>query len=174
MTISSQLAALIAVSFLLLLLHPSVANSNLIAKTCKKTPDFTLCLSSLSAVAARATTVRELALAMIHVVEAKAMTTRRHIKERIRAASFRGGEEAALKACDFYYGIIIDYDVPGAVTEVRYANPKFGVDSMVDSAREAGLCEEQFRGIGRSPLTGENVAVRRLADVAVAIIKNVR
>ncbi|CAI0626494.1 unnamed protein product [Linum tenue] len=173
---TQQLATLVAVSFLLLLPHPSAAQPNrLIKETCKKTPDFDLCVSSLSAAprAARATTVRELALAMIHVVEARATTTSLYIKRLAKTASFRGEEEAALKACEFYYGIIIDYDVPGAVTEVRYANPKFGVDSMVDSAREAELCEEEFRGGNKSPLTGRNMAVRRLANVAVAIIKSI-
>ncbi|CAN1806392.1 Cell wall / vacuolar inhibitor of fructosidase 1 [Linum perenne] len=169
MATCTELATPLSAFFILLLLSLTTAEGTpLIKETCKQTPDYALCVTLLSSRAAKATTVKSLALAMIDVVKAKATATSLQIKKLIKTTS-SPQLKAALQTCDSNYGVIIDFDVPGAVTEVKYGNPKFGVDSMVDSAAESQNCEDQFRGKGKSPLTSRNEDVRRVSDVAAAV-----
>ncbi|CAN0855282.1 Cell wall / vacuolar inhibitor of fructosidase 1 [Linum grandiflorum] len=176
MATSTKLVTQLAVFFIFLFIFLNSAESNtpLIKQTCKRTPDYALCVSLLSTRAAKATSVKSLALAMIDVVKAKATATSLHIKKLLKTPSLAAALKGPLQDCDFNYGIVIDYDVPGAVTEVTYGNPKFGVDSMVDSAAESVNCEGRFRGKGKSPLTRWNEDVRRVSQVAAAIIRIIR
>ncbi|CAN1813765.1 Cell wall / vacuolar inhibitor of fructosidase 1 [Linum perenne] len=168
--INTELATPLSVFFILSLLSITTAEvTPLIKQTCIKTPDFNLCATLLSTRAAKATSVQALALAIVDVVKEKATATYAHIKQLKTTAS--GAWKDALQTCDSDYGVIVDFNVPGALTEVRNGSPKFAVDYMVDSAKESQHCEGQFRGKGKSPLTSQNEDVRRVSNVAAAVIR---
>ncbi|CAN0855286.1 Cell wall / vacuolar inhibitor of fructosidase 1 [Linum grandiflorum] len=169
MATSTKLVTQLAVFFIFLFIFLNSAESNtpLIKQTCKRTPDYALCVSLLSTRAAKATSVKSLALAMIDVVKAKATATLKEIE-------WLFANEPSLKdpltACANMYRVIVDDDVSVAINAVRLGDPKFGEGAMNDAGNEADSCERGFEQ-GESPLTELNKAVRKVADVASAIIR---
>lgn len=141
--------------------------SNLIETTCKNTPNYRLCINTLMAnQGGAATDVAELGLIMVGAVKAKSREALSAVKKLSRN---RKVSVEALQRCKDAYEAVVDADVPEAEGSVR-GNPKFAENGMADAAVEADNCDGAFGG--KSPLSGVNRAVRELAVVARAIIRN--
>ncbi|KAL2459357.1 Cell wall/vacuolar inhibitor of fructosidase 1 [Forsythia ovata] len=158
---------------MLLMFHlhgiPQEKDQNLIETTCKNTPNYQLCISTLRANPGSINTdVAGLGLIMVDAVKAKAKETRNAI-EKLKGSRPELGN--ALNECTKGYNAILEADVPEAVEALTKGNPKFAENGMADSSVEAVLCEDRFKQV-TSPLTVLNNAVRDLSDVARAIIRN--
>ncbi|GAB2293356.1 hypothetical protein Dimus_027556 [Dionaea muscipula] len=79
----------------------------------------------------------------------------------------------ALRRCASLYKVVLEADVPVAREAVEKGDPKFGVDSMVDSSIEADACERGLVAAGklRSLLTEKNKKLQEISNVAAALIK---
>ncbi|CAN1195120.1 Cell wall / vacuolar inhibitor of fructosidase 1 [Linum perenne] len=145
--------------------------SDLIRQTCKKTPDYMLCVISLitDLRGRKAEDVRTLALVMINVVNGKATAASNEIKRLLIKSEPELKEP--LMNCEEAYRVIIEDDVSVAIEAVNLLDPKFGEEAMNDAADESDACERGFDGGKRSPLYGVNKSVRNVADVASAIIR---
>ncbi|CAA3002246.1 cell wall vacuolar inhibitor of fructosidase 1-like [Olea europaea subsp. europaea] len=147
---------------------PQEKDQNLINTTCRNTPNYRLCISTLRA---DPTSINEdvagLGLIMVAAVKAKAKETMKAItKLKVSRPELR----IALNDCSDRYNAILVGDVPEAEQALR-GNPKFAENGMADSSIEAVACEENFKKV-KSPLTGFNNKMRDLSDVARAIIRN--
>ncbi|CAL1397475.1 unnamed protein product [Linum trigynum] len=174
----TKLATLAAAFFsLLLFLNPSTtaaagsANS-LVIQTCKQTPNYDLCVSTITADprAATAADVDTLALVMLDAVRTKATAAEGRIKQLMKAAR-SSAMRKHLGACAEIYDVIINDEIPEAVQAVRLGDPKFGEEAMNDSAAEPGSCDDEFGAGKASPLAEQNQAVRGAAAVTAAIIR---
>ncbi|KAL2459358.1 Cell wall/vacuolar inhibitor of fructosidase 1 [Forsythia ovata] len=147
---------------------PQEKDQNLIETTCRNTPNYQLCISTLSANPGSINTdVTGLGLIMVDAVKTKAKETSNAIKK------LKGSQPElrnALSDCAGRYNAILEADVPEAVEALIKGDPKFAEDGMADSSLEAVVCEESFKQV-TSPLTVLNNAVRDLSDVARAIIR---
>ncbi|CAN0855290.1 Cell wall / vacuolar inhibitor of fructosidase 1 [Linum grandiflorum] len=152
--------------------HAADAVTDLIEKTCQQTPDYDLCVSSITGdpAARNANHVDTLALIMIDVVSNKATATSQMLKEIEWLFANEPSLKDPLTACANMYRVIVDDDVSVAINAVRLGDPKFGEGAMNDAGNEADSCERGFEQ-GESPLTELNKAVRKVADVASAIIR---
>ncbi|KAL2470246.1 Cell wall/vacuolar inhibitor of fructosidase 1 [Abeliophyllum distichum] len=158
---------------MLLLFHfygiPQEKDQNLIETTCKNTPNYQLCISTLRAHPGSINTdIEGLGLIMVYAVKAKAIETSNAIKK------LKGSQPElrnALNDCSGRYNAILEADVPEAVEALIKGDPKFAEDGMADASLEAVSCEKSFKQV-ISPLTVLNNAVRDLSDVARAIIRN--
>nr|WPJ73843.1 cell wall invertase inhibitor 1 [Morus alba] len=143
--------------------------SNVIEQTCKRTPNYNLCVSSLrSDPRSSDADVRGLALIMVGVIEAKAKETLSHIKGLIKASPKRD-ERQPLSSCADYYNAIITADVPQATQALKTGNYKFAEQGTDDAKNEADFCEKSFSG--RSPLTEMNKLVHDVAAIAAAMTR---
>ncbi|CAI0467527.1 unnamed protein product [Linum tenue] len=178
----TKLATLAAAAFsLLLFLNPSTtaaagggANS-LVTQTCKQTPNYDLCVSTITADprAATAADVDTLALVMLDAVRTKATAAEGRIKQLMKAArSSAMRKHEPLDNCAARYDVVLEADVTVARQAVKLGNPKFGEGAMNDVGVECEDCEGGFGRNGeKSPLTKQNGDVRGLADVAAAIVR---
>ncbi|CAN1243339.1 Cell wall / vacuolar inhibitor of fructosidase 1 [Linum perenne] len=159
----------LAFFFFFLLLGSS--DSTLIADTCKQTPNYNLCVSSIAADprGSKAADVETLALVMIDAVNSKATAASQRINHLMKTAP--PSMRKPLRACAQIYDIITKYEIPEAIQAVRLGDPKFGEDAMNDSAAEPASCEQEFGGSNKSPLSQHNQAVHGVAVVTAAIIR---
>ncbi|CAI0626190.1 unnamed protein product [Linum tenue] len=165
-------AAFISISiFLFLSSSPAdgATATSLITGTCKQTPDFNLCVSTLTADprGPKAAGVQTLALIIIDAVKAKATTAYADIKRLLKTAPEL---EGPLKSCAQQYNVILTAEIPEAEEAVSGGVAKFGEDGMRGSASDADLCEDGFVKV-KSPLTVENKVVSGLAAVGAAVIR---
>ena len=141
-------------------------DANLIAQTCRKTPNYKLCVSSLqSDPRSESADVRGLALVMVDVVKATATTALNRINVLLKETP----KDDSLKDCADRYDSILQDDVKVANEAITKGDPKFAEESMNDAGGEAEDCENDFKG--RSPLTHLNKDVTDVADVAAAIVR---
>lgn len=144
-------------------------DGNLIVQTCKQTPFYDVCISSLkSNPRSSRTDVTGLALIMVDVLKTKATETLNHIN------GLRHGSpklNRPLRSCADGYKAIIEGDVPEAIEALQKGNPKFAEQAANDAADVASSCEDGFSG-RRSPLTDMNKVVHEVAAVAAAIVRN--
>ncbi|KAK9948528.1 hypothetical protein M0R45_004099 [Rubus argutus] len=141
-------------------------NANLIDQTCRKTPNYSLCVSSLkSDPRSKSADVRGLALIMVNVVKVKAKTT----LNRINVLLKKTPKDNSLKDCADRYDTILQDDVIVANEAITKGDPKFAEQSMNDAGGEAEDCENDFKG--RSPLTHLNKDVTSVSGVAAAIVR---
>ncbi|ESW26406.1 hypothetical protein PHAVU_003G117400 [Phaseolus vulgaris] len=147
--------------------HPN--DESLIESTCKKTPNYNLCLQYLKASPGSSTAdVRGLALIMVNVIKAKAYDTLKIIHDLQK----KGGgpkQQEALSSCASKYNTVLVADVAQATEALLKGNPKFAENGANDAANEATYCESDFSG--NSPLTKQNNAMHDVAAVTAAIVR---
>ncbi|KAM3707951.1 hypothetical protein ACB098_02G064400 [Castanea mollissima] len=144
-------------------------DDNLIEQTCKQTPNYNLCISSLKSDPKSATAdVAGLALIMVNVLNTTTTQTLIHINSLLQ--SQRNEVKEALLSCVENYKIgVLTADVPVSIEALTKGNPKFADQGTQDAANESNSCEEGFSG--NSPLTVENTNINNVAKVANAIVK---
>ncbi|KAK7291722.1 hypothetical protein RIF29_07095 [Crotalaria pallida] len=146
-------------------------NENLIESTCKKTPNYNVCIQSLkSNPGSSSADVRGLALIMVNVMKAKANDALNKTHELQRVATGHKQKEA-LSSCASKYNAILVADIPSATEALLKGDPKFAEDGANDAANEATYCENDCRGINLS-LTKWNNAMHDVAAVTAAIVRN--
>ncbi|XP_051152632.1 cell wall / vacuolar inhibitor of fructosidase 1-like [Andrographis paniculata] len=187
-----QLISLVFVLLLLLLSTTTTTTaaaisssqySHLIESTCKNTPHFQLCMTTLLQGGHGTTAdVAGLALIMVRAVRDKTRAAISTLKTYPTTIE-RGADPRlvrALQDCARAYNAVMVADVPEAVEALTKGDPKFAENGMADAAVEADVCEDAIAaavGAGaRNPspiaMRRMNKAVRELAEVARAIIRN--
>ncbi|GFP97225.1 cell wall / vacuolar inhibitor of fructosidase 1 [Phtheirospermum japonicum] len=161
------------VLFALTIIHTNAKSQqndqNLIETTCKHTPNYPLCIKTIRAEPTSAgADVAGLGFILVEAVKAKSKVA---LSAARRLSRTQPKLAKPLKECADVYKAVIEADVPEAEQSVR-GNPKFAENGMADAAVEADVCEAAFKGVAKSPLTAANNAVRDLAVVARAIIRN--
>ncbi|KAL2338927.1 hypothetical protein Fmac_013373 [Flemingia macrophylla] len=145
-------------------------NEKLIEKTCKKTPNYNVCLESLKASPESSSAdVTGLAEIMVKVIKAKASDGLKRIHElqRVEAGT---KQKRALSSCADKYKAILIADVPQATEALQKGDPKFAEDGVNDAANEATYCENEFSS-GKSPLTKQNNDMHDVSAVTAAIVR---
>ncbi|KAJ9181777.1 hypothetical protein P3X46_005835 [Hevea brasiliensis] len=142
------------------------SDANMIAQTCKQTPFYNLCVSSLNSdPSSSKADVRGLALIMVNKVKAKA-TISLHLINQLSQKSL--GLKNPLSYCADNYDAILSADIPEALEALQKGDPKFAQDGVKDAANEANLCEAKFHG--KSPLTKFNKVVHDTSAIAAPAI----
>ncbi|KAJ9181776.1 hypothetical protein P3X46_005834 [Hevea brasiliensis] len=167
-TLFSLVHALLLIIFSLFIHCASVqSDATLIEYICKKTPNYTLCVSFLYTYPESATAdVKGLAVMMVRIVQAKAIMTLNKIKELLESSP-----ELMLPLfyCAKKYNAILRADIPEAIEALDKGFYKFSKAGTDDAATEAKLCEQNFHG--KSPLTYMNSVVHDTSAVASAIVQ---
>ncbi|KDP27949.1 hypothetical protein JCGZ_19029 [Jatropha curcas] len=138
----------LVISIVLLGTYFSIVQSdaNLIEQTCKRTPNYNLCVTSLKSDSRSSTAdTRGLALIMVDVLKNRATETLQVINQLLQ-------------------------NIPVAIEALEKGDPKFAETAAMDAAYEASYCEDNFNG--SSPLTKHNTLVHDTGAVAAAIIRN--
>nr|XP_011461722.1 PREDICTED: uncharacterized protein LOC105350666 [Fragaria vesca subsp. vesca] len=155
----------------------SHCRADLIDQTCKQTPNYNLCVSSLkSNPRSSATDVKGLAIIMVEVLKSKANET----LNKIWAQLLRH-EDPAVRNCYDHYGYMVGAfirDIYGDLTSrgvggnfVRY-NPAQAERRLHDDViRRVDHCRHGFGKGRQSPFGKENKATREAAVVAAAIVR---
>ncbi|OAY56159.1 cell wall / vacuolar inhibitor of fructosidase 1 [Manihot esculenta] len=157
----------IFLGFLITQLSFVQSDANIIAQTCKQTPYYNLCVSSLSSdPASSRADVRGLALIMINMVKAKATISVQLINQLFKKSPRL---KNPLSFCAESYSAILSADIPEALEALQKGVPKFAQNGANDAANEANLCEANFHG--KSPLTKFNKIVHDTSVIASAIIQ---
>ncbi|CAN8272407.1 unnamed protein product [Cochlearia groenlandica] len=145
-----------------------VVGENIVDQTCKRTPDYPLCLSLLRNDPRSSTAdIGDLALILVDKIKALGMETQVKINQAYKT---KPSLKRALDECNQLYKVIIDIDVKTAITAIK-ANPKFGEGAIVDAGIDAEVCEGNFPK-GQSPLTGLTQRMEKICDVTRAVIRN--
>lgn len=141
----------------------------LIESTCRNTPNYQLCISTLRAdPCSAAADVAGLGLIMVDAVRVEAEKAISAIDE----LRFLHPEDMqALEMCRRVYVAVVKADVPEAVAGLWKGVPKFAEFGMSDVAWEAEICEGSFERAIETPLSQVNEDLRELALVATAIIR---
>ncbi|KAJ4886782.1 hypothetical protein Rs2_26530 [Raphanus sativus] len=144
-----------------------VAMCDIVDKTCKQTPDYTLCLSLLRSnpSSASADTVG-LGLILIDKIKALGTQTVGQINVAYKTKPML---KRQLDVCRLRYKTIADVDIHTAITAIK-GNPEFAENAIVDAGNEASFCEEGFPK-GQSPLTGLTQKMNKICDVTKAIVR---
>ncbi|CAK9187620.1 unnamed protein product [Ilex paraguariensis] len=143
-------------------------DANLIDSTCKHTPYYQLCVSTLRSNPKSSTAdVTGLGLIIVGVVKSKSTQALSSINMFLRS---KPELKIPLKNCAESYKVVLTADLPEAVEALTKGDPKFAEDGMNDAAREAQSCESGF-SLKKSPLTGLNGAVHDLSVVAASIAR---
>ncbi|KAL3654621.1 hypothetical protein CASFOL_001606 [Castilleja foliolosa] len=147
-------------------------DQTLIETTCKNTPHYQLCISTLHASPSSASSdVAGLGLIVVDAVKSKAEAAMSAIDE---LEKLHPDMTRALENCRNAYNAVLEADVPEAVAALTKGVPKFAESGMVDVAWEAEICEGGFEeaAAAESPLSGVDKDLHELAEVAVGIIRN--
>ncbi|KAJ4886784.1 hypothetical protein Rs2_26532 [Raphanus sativus] len=144
-----------------------VAMCDIVDKTCKQTPDYTLCLSLLRSdpSSASADTVG-LGLILVNKIKALGTQTLGQINVAYKTKPML---KRQLDECKLRYKTIVDADVHTAIIAIK-GNPKFAESAVVDAGVEASVCEGGFPK-GQSPLTGLTQKMNKICDVTRAIVR---
>lgn len=151
-------------------IFPQEEPSNLIEKTCKKTPHYDLCISSLeSNPQSSDADLNGLAKIMVSIVLSNTTSTLDYIQALLKEAP-EPGLQRALANCAELYIPVVKYSLPQAIEALSEGHYGFANYGISDAAKEADACEKTFSGSIKSPLTDRNSIVHDLSDVATAII----
>jgi pectinesterase inhibitor-like protein len=143
-------------------------DANLIQQTCKKTPNYTLCIQYLNAdPKAPSADVTGLALIMANVMKNKANITLNKIHRLIAKSPSDQKEE--LNDCESKYVAIVVAGIPSVIENLQKGNPEDAEQSADDTVTDANGCENDFKG--KSPLTAENNAVIDASVITAAIAR---
>ncbi|CAN8248282.1 unnamed protein product [Cochlearia groenlandica] len=141
-----------------------VVGTNIVDQTCKRTPNYPLCLSLLRSDPRSSTAdIPNLVLILVDKIKALGKDTQVKINQAYKMKPNLKHE------CTKRYKVIDD-DV-STVIEALPGNPKFGEDAIVDALVEADYCEGSFPK-GQSPLTSLTVRMMKICDVTRAVIRN--
>ncbi|KAM1742181.1 hypothetical protein ACFX12_012206 [Malus domestica] len=141
-------------------------DANLIDQTCKKTPNYNLCVSSLkSDPRSVKADVASLGFITVDIAKDKATDTANRINELLKQSP----SDQRLKTCATFYHTILVADVPEASQGFKLGNPKFAEQGMNDAADATEACEKEFSS--KSPLTDKNKVVHDLSSIAAAIAR---
>lgn len=141
-------------------------DANLIDQTCKKTPNYNLCVSSLkSDPRSGKAGVAGLGFITVDIAKDKATDAANRINELLKQSP----SDQRLKTCATFYHTILVADVPEASQGFKLGNPKFAEQGMNDAADAAEACEKEFSS--KSPLTDKNKVVHDLSSIAAAIAR---
>ncbi|KAI6685157.1 hypothetical protein NL676_031070 [Syzygium grande] len=150
---------------------PAQNIADLIEQTCRLTPFYELCLSSLrSDPQSGAADIRGLARIMAGSVLASASRTLDRIQELLSRAPDPESEQP-LAYCAELYIPVVKYSLPQAIDALDKGQLGFAEYGLSDAGKEAEECEKNFSSHGGSPVTEGNELVRDLVGVALAIIK---
>ncbi|KAJ7955263.1 Pectinesterase inhibitor [Quillaja saponaria] len=145
-------------------------NGDLIVQTCKQTPYYDLCVSSLQSNPQSSNTdLKGLALIMVGNVQANATETLNYIEGLIKQTTDQQLEQA-LAFCAELYIQVVKFSLPqaaDAVSDGRFGFANYGIS---DAVNEAVTCEKKFSGSIKSPLTDRNDSVHKFSDIAAAIL----
>ncbi|EYU45481.1 hypothetical protein MIMGU_mgv1a021463mg, partial [Erythranthe guttata] len=137
-----------------MLISEEIKDQNLIATTCKNTPNYRLCINTLQADrGSAAADVAGLGLIMVAAVKEKSKEALSTVNKLLVKSG--SNPKKALQQCRDAYKAVLEGDVPEAEQSLR-GNPKFAENGMADVAVEADSCEAAFGG--KSPLTVVNKA----------------
>ncbi|CAE5967584.1 unnamed protein product [Arabidopsis arenosa] len=155
------------VKMMMMAMVVGVAMGNIVDKTCKQTPDYTLCLSLLRS-DPRSSSADTVGLALILVDKIKALGTET-LGQINDAYKTKPMLKKPLDECSLRYKTIVDVDVHTAIIAVK-GNPKFAEGAVVDAGVEASICEGGFTK-GQSTLTSLTQRMEKICDVTRAIIR---
>ncbi|XP_071708507.1 cell wall / vacuolar inhibitor of fructosidase 1-like [Rutidosis leptorrhynchoides] len=147
-----------------------MGDRKLIESTCKSTPSYNLCMSTLlSNPKSTNGDISDLGLIMVGTTNNKVNKAIQHIKFLYTA---HPELRHSLNECAQIYVAVVKGVVPSAVQALDGGQPKFAEDGMADTAVETQACERCFSGRGlKSPLTQMNKDIENVANVARAIIR---
>ncbi|KAK9079560.1 hypothetical protein SSX86_001232 [Deinandra increscens subsp. villosa] len=169
-TSSINMKLLLLLILLSLTPTPIFGDKTLIETTCRATPSYNLCMSTLLTNPKSSTAdLTDLGLIMVGATKAKATRAIQQIKSIYRS---HPELRRSLTECGQMYIAVVRADVPSAVQALDGGQPKFAEDGMADTAVEAQACERSFTERGeKSPLTKVNRDIESVANVARAIIR---
>ncbi|KAI4344759.1 hypothetical protein L6164_011950 [Bauhinia variegata] len=181
MTASNSLALIFIIQALLLatfsvsLTHSRTTPPNDVAfikATCKRTPNYDVCVQSLMSdpKSSQAGDVTGLALIMVNVMKSKANDALDKINHILRKGR-DPTHKHALRECADNYKTVLEADIPMAIEALKKGNPKFAEDGANDAAIEAKSCEDDEFG-GKSSLTPYNKIMHEVSVVTAAIVRN--
>ncbi|CAK7326309.1 unnamed protein product [Dovyalis caffra] len=143
-----------------------MGTKELLDKTCKKTLDYNLCVSSLrSNSQSWDADVQGLAGIMANITLSNATDTLNYIQVKVNQTT-DPKLERSLAYCAEVYIPVVQYILPQAIIALnsgRYGFAKYGIS---DAADEVDSC----KGLKESPLTDRNQLVQRLCGVTVAMV----
>lgn len=169
MSINLSYKPLLKIILLLLLLCPSslLVKANIILDTCKKTPNYSLCVSTLRSNPRSSTAdVAGLGFILVGAVKAKSTAGLKSISELSRS---NPGLKRRLSQCLEDYKIILSAFVPEAEQAIG-GNPKFAEDGMNGIADVTAKCVKSLQGL-QAPLPSTNKLVHDISLVTVSIIR---
>lgn len=138
-----------------------IKDNNLIESTCKSTPNYDLCVSTLkSDPKSGDADVAGLGLIVVNVVQAKSEVELNAIAQL---------SDPKLSECVTDYKIILNDLIP-SVRQAVPGNPKFGVDGMNGVAHIADQCVNSLAGLSQ-PIPADNKLVGDLSRISVSIIE---
>ncbi|KAL3508194.1 hypothetical protein ACH5RR_033576 [Cinchona calisaya] len=168
MIMSSKLILHCFALLIMLAIFLPLSSCDVINYTCRKTPNFQLCTSILrSNPKSGGTDVTGLGLIMVGSLESKANSALQTIKLLLKTEPHL---KIPLTQCIKKYSFILKYDVTEAFEALRLGDPKFGEDSMNDSAMVVQECEDGFKHC-TSPISNVNKDAHDISAVAAAIIR---
>lgn len=173
-----KLTSHLFLSHVLILLISQCINStirvdNLIEQTCKETPNYDLCISSLQSDPRSSNSdVKELAIIMIDVIKDKATQTLNHINHLLNnsSSSQNIGVKQELNSCTRQYSTIVKIDVLEASQYLSKGLFKIAEENINNAGVQANSCEEGLSG--GSILSDKNQFMNDLVAVVTAIIRS--
>lgn len=146
-------------------------NEDLIDQTCKQTPHYDLCLSSLQSNPESSNAdVKGLAKIMADILLSSATDALNYMEELIKQAP-EPELERSLAFCAELYIPVVKYTLPQAIDALTSGQYKFASYGISDAAKEADACEKKFSGGStKSPLSDRNSLVKSLSEVTAAIV----
>lgn len=149
---------------------PLDAGNDLIEKTCKRTPHYDLCVSSLeSNPESSYSDLKGLAHIMVNIVLSKATDTLDFIRALLKQEP-NTELEKSLAYCAELYIPVVKYSLPQAIDALTGGYFGFANYGILDAAKQTQACEKNFSGSNKSPLAERNSLLHDLSEVAAAII----
>ncbi|EXC27499.1 Putative invertase inhibitor [Morus notabilis] len=144
--------------------------TDLIEKTCKRTPHYDLCVSSLeSNPESSGADLRGLARIMVDLVLSKATETLDYIRSLLKQEPDPELEKS-LAYCAELYIPVVKYSLPQAIDALLGGHFGFANYGISDAAKQANACDKNFSKSSTSPLAEKNSLLNDLSEVAAAII----
>ncbi|XP_056697176.1 cell wall / vacuolar inhibitor of fructosidase 1-like [Spinacia oleracea] len=171
-TISKALILLSIVAHLIILGHAQ--NTTLITQTCNQTPNYNLCVSTLTSdpKTRYANDTRHLAIIMVLHANGLSTKTQNHIFGLIRNRGIAGPVRQLLDKCYQNYSRIITNRLIETVEDLLAKRYAFAPDMMKNVQRYVNVCEGSFKKPVKSPISADNKAMFDLSGVAYAIISH--
>ena len=154
-------------------------DGGLIESTCKRTPHYELCVSTLESnpeSSGSGADLRGLAHAMVDTVLSKATETLEFIRALLKEQQPDTDLEKPLALCAELYIPVVKYSLPQAIEALIGGHFGFANYGISDAAKQANACDKSFAkasgsaSASESPLAEKNALLTDLSEVAAAII----